>query len=72
MGSLAGISPNPGMPIVSPENTIPYRKLKSAKSHVAMSGWGYPDGPGWSNRHVKRMATKRRNKARHKSSGKGR
>ena len=30
-----------------------------------------PDGPGWSNRQVKRMATKRRNQARNKKSHRG-
>ena len=33
--------------------------------------FGYPDGPGWSNRQVKRMATKRRNQARNKKSHRG-
>jgi hypothetical protein len=30
------------------------------------SPYGYPNGPGWTCAHVKRMATKRRNRARHK------
>ncbi len=33
--------------------------------------FNYPTGPGWSNRKVKRMATKRRNQARNKKSHRG-
>ncbi len=33
---------------------------------------GYPNGPGWSNRHVQRMARKRRNALRHRKSARGR
>lgn len=33
--------------------------------------FNYPTGPGWSNRQVKRMATKRRNQARNKKSHRG-
>ena len=33
--------------------------------------FNYPDGPGWSNRKVKRVATKRHNQARNKKSHRG-
>jgi len=32
---------------------------------------GYPNGPGWSNRHVQRMARKRRNQQRHRKACRG-
>lgn len=33
------------------------------------SPYGYPNGPGWSAAHVKRMALKKRNRARNKRRG---
>lgn len=55
----------------------PASTTQSAVASAAWDRWwsrrkatrraGYPDGPGWSNRHVKRMATKRRNQQRHKA-----
>jgi hypothetical protein len=32
-----------------------------------VSQWGYANGPGWTAAHVKRVATKRRNRARNKA-----
>jgi hypothetical protein len=32
-----------------------------------VSQWGYANGPGWTASHVKRMAMKRRNRARNKA-----
>lgn len=47
-------------------------KRKSTSSAGRYVGeWGYPTGPGWSNRHVKRMATKRKNQQRHKKATRG-
>lgn len=45
---------------------------KSTSSAGRLVGeFGYPTGPGWSNRKVRRMATKRRNQARNKKSHRG-
>lgn len=34
-------------------------------------GWERRAGPGWTNRHVQRMAAKKRNQARHRAATKG-
>lgn len=48
------------------------RRLTSTLDYSGFSGHSYPDGPGWTNAKVQRMAKKRRNKARHKAACKGR
>ena len=45
------------------------KSTSDAGRHIGV--FNHPTGPGWSNRKVKRMATKRRNQARNKKSHRG-
>ena len=71
LGAGAGMG---GMPYaIQPTGvqvTSTVRKSTSDASRY-VGEFNYPDGPGWSNRQVKRMATKRRNQARNKKSHRG-
>lgn len=67
------------MPIVerglpTPSVQVQRRRTKAVTSggyNFTIGEFNYPTGPGWSNRQVKRMATKRRNQARNKKSHRG-
>ena len=61
-----------GLP--TPSVQVHRRRTKAVTSggyNFTIGKFNYPDGPGWSNRQVKRMATKRRNQARNKKSHRG-
>lgn len=44
----------------------PATHRESSTKSAPVSEWGYALGPGWSVAHVRRMAAKRRNRARNK------
>ena len=65
--ALAG---NGSMDVVSAVSTpllAPPVTRRGSATRSAYTDYGYPSGPGWSAAHVKRMATKRRNRQRNKS-----
>lgn len=74
MGAIAGAGGAMERAIVSQgvqvTSTVKARKTTDGAGRY-IGAFGYPSGPGWSNRHVKRMAAKRRNQARNKKAHRG-
>ena len=70
IGALASISPAGNFAASTTSRSIAAVPNKTRKFGQPAS-FGYPNGPGWSVAQVKRMAQKRRNKARHKAACKG-
>ena len=71
LGAGAGMG---GMPYaLQPTGVQVTSTVRKSTSSVGsyVGEFNYPTGPGWSNRKVKRMATKRRNQARNKKSHRG-
>lgn len=76
--ALGALASNPVMPIATSATDYSKRSLLRSMGIVTsttdwsgFAGHTYPAGPGWTNAQVKRMAKKRRNKARHKAARKG-
>ena len=69
-GSMSGI--NPGYVPLQPRIVASQTKRQASRIASVSNWWSYNKGPGWTNRQVQRMATNRRNKARHKAACKGR
>ena len=57
--------------ISTPRLAPPATRRASSTHSAQVSAWGYASGPGWSVAQVKRMATKRRNRARNKQAHRG-
>lgn len=74
MAALLGASGSPAMSPVylstAPRVSVTSTQQQSAYSY-SPDYWNVKKAKGWTNRHVKRMATKRRNKARHKKATSG-
>ena len=82
-GSLSGILLSAALGAGSGMGGMPYaikptgaQVTSTVRKSTSSAGryigeFNYPTGPGWSNRKVKRMATKRRNQARNKKSHRG-
>jgi hypothetical protein len=71
-GSMAALPAN-SMSRVATPHAVAVRREERRLS-TAGSGWrgmASKRGPGWSNRHVKRMAAKKRNQARNRSAHRG-
>lgn len=75
----AALGAGAAMPIVERGLPAPQIQMQRRRTKAVTSGgynfttgkFNYPTGPGWSNRKVKRMATKRRNQVRNKKSHRG-
>lgn len=74
MAALLGASGSPAMsPVylsVAPRVSVTSTQQQSAYAY-SPDYWNVKKAKGWTNRQVQRMATKRRNKARHKAACKG-
>lgn len=73
--ALALAGANMHMPaLVEPTIQVQQRRTKAIKHagfNLSTGQWSYPARDGWSVAAGKRMATKRRNKARHRAATKG-
>lgn len=70
MGAVGMMQPSMTRATEATTQSAMIRKLRLARIYYGME-FGYPDGPGWSNRHVKRMADKARNIKRNRNAHKG-
>ena len=72
LGLIANAPVMPAYTVAAPASRRATTRITTTADYSGIASHTYPTGPGWTNRHVKRMATKRRNKARHKAACKGR
>ena len=66
-GALAGQNDLGIINSISTPRLAPPATRRGTATRSAYTDYGYASGPGWSAAHVKRMATKRRNRQRNKS-----
>ena len=71
LAAIAGLGNAIGAPLAGTNGARPGVILPTSERSTTVSPyvsqWGYANGPGWSAAHVKRMALKRRNRARNKA-----